>query len=187
MALLLASTASACQSKPEVDPAELAAKLERDLDKARVRLRDGKVDDAKALYQNVIDNQPDNVEALYGLGRVAYEKSDNDKAQKLLEKAIAGKADVADYHAALGAVLVSKKAHAEAASAYGKAFELDKLEKEVEANRRIYESFLERFKQADVAGDSQTTNVRIIDPAQPPASPYKPNKQRMVLVAVAAG
>jgi len=125
LAILLASTASACQSKPEVDPAELAAKLERDLEKARVRLRDGKVDDAKLLYQNVLDHQPDNPEALYGMGRVAYEKSDNDRAQKLLEKAVAAKADVADYHAALGAVFVSKKSYAEAAAAYGKAFELD--------------------------------------------------------------
>ncbi len=69
----------------------------------------------------------------------------------------------------------------------GKAFELDALEKEVEANRRIYESFLERFKQADVAGDYDVTNVRIIDPAQPPSAPYRPNKQRMVMVSLLGG
>jgi len=69
----------------------------------------------------------------------------------------------------------------------GKAFELDKLEKEVEANRRLYESFLERFKQADVADDYDVTNVRVIDPAQPPAVPFEPNTQRMVGVSALGG
>jgi len=125
LAFLLATTASACKGEPEVDPAEVAAKQKRDLDNARIRLRDGKIDDAKILYQNVLDHEPDNAEALYGMGRVLYEKSDNDGAQKLLEKAIAAKDDDADYHAALGAVFVSKKEHTQAAAAYGKAFALE--------------------------------------------------------------
>jgi succinoglycan biosynthesis transport protein ExoP len=69
----------------------------------------------------------------------------------------------------------------------GKAFQLDKLEKEVEANRRFYESFLERFKQADVAENYDGTNVRVIDAALVPVAPFKPNKQRMIAVATLAG
>lgn len=125
LAFLIATTASACKGEPEVDPAEVAAQHQRNLDNARIRLRDGKIDDAKILYQSVLQADPKNPEALYGMGRVLYERSKYDKAQDLLEQAIAGKSDVADYHAALGAVLVSKEAFAEAASAYGKAFELD--------------------------------------------------------------
>ena len=124
LAFLLATTASACKSEPEIDPAEVAAKMKRDLDNARIRLRDGKIDDAKILYDNVLKADPNNADALYGMGRVMYEKSNNDKAAELLEKAIAADGGVADYHAALGAVYVSQKKPAEAAAAYGKAFEL---------------------------------------------------------------
>ncbi|MCB9703413.1 MAG: tetratricopeptide repeat protein [Myxococcales bacterium] len=126
LAILLAFTASACKSEPEVDPAEVAAKRKRDLDNARIRLRDGKVADAKILYQNVLDGEPNNPDALYGMGRVMYEESNYDKARELLEKAIAGKGDDAEFHAALGAVHVSQKNPAGAAAAYGEAFKLDK-------------------------------------------------------------
>ncbi|MFT5173115.1 MAG: succinoglycan biosynthesis transport protein ExoP [Gammaproteobacteria bacterium] len=69
----------------------------------------------------------------------------------------------------------------------GKVFELDKLEKEVEANRRIYDSFLERFKQTDLAENYDGTNVRVIDAALVPRTPYKPNKQRMVMMSTLVG
>jgi capsular exopolysaccharide synthesis family protein len=69
----------------------------------------------------------------------------------------------------------------------GKAFELDALEKEVEANRRIYETFLERFKQAEISNDYNVSNVRVIDPAQVPVTPHRPNKQRTVLSSVLIG
>jgi len=69
----------------------------------------------------------------------------------------------------------------------GKAFKLDKLEKEVEANRRIYDSFLERFKQADVTKNYDGTNVRVIDAALVPGTPFKPNKQRIIWVSTLAG
>ncbi len=69
----------------------------------------------------------------------------------------------------------------------GKAFALDELERDVEANRRIYESFLERFRQADVAADYDGTHARVLDPATRPGAPYRPDKQRIVMVAALGG
>lgn len=69
----------------------------------------------------------------------------------------------------------------------GKVFRLAQLERDVEANRRLYETFLARFKEADVADEYDVTNVRIIDPAMVPTSPFKPNRQRIVLLSVLAG
>jgi capsular exopolysaccharide synthesis family protein len=69
----------------------------------------------------------------------------------------------------------------------GKAFKMKQLEREVEANRRLYEIFLARFKEADVADDYDVPNARIIDRAMVPTTPFKPNRRRMVFLAVAAG
>ena len=69
----------------------------------------------------------------------------------------------------------------------GKAFELEQLEREVEANRQLYETFLSRFKEADVADEYDVPNARIIDRAMVPTTPFKPNRKRMVLVSVLIG
>ncbi len=77
--------------------------------------------------------------------------------------------------------------HAEMRRLSGKAFELSKLEREVEANRNLYETYIARFKEADIAEDYDVPQARVIDPAAVPAYPFKPDKRRMVLVAVFLG
>ena len=69
----------------------------------------------------------------------------------------------------------------------GKAFQLKQLEREVEANRELYETFLARFKEADVASEYDVPSARIIDRATPPITPFMPNRKRMVLIAVFIG
>jgi capsular exopolysaccharide synthesis family protein len=69
----------------------------------------------------------------------------------------------------------------------GKAFELRQLEREVDANRSLYETFLARFKEADVADEYDVPNARIIDRATVPGSPFKPNRHRMVFIATIIG
>ncbi len=69
----------------------------------------------------------------------------------------------------------------------GANFELARLEREVENNRRIYETFLARFQEADVSEKYDATNVRIIDPATVPETPYKPKKSLIIAVSVALG
>lgn len=69
----------------------------------------------------------------------------------------------------------------------GKAFSLAKLEREVESNRQLYETFVTRAKEADIANEYDASNVRVIDRAKVPAAPFKPNKQRMVLTALMLG
>jgi len=69
----------------------------------------------------------------------------------------------------------------------GKVFKLAQLEREVEANRRLYETFLVRFKEADIADEYDVSNARIIDRAIVPITPFKPNRKRMVMIAVFIG
>ena len=53
-------------------------------------------------------------------------------------------------------------------------FEIARLEREVENNSRIYESFLSRLMEADVSGDYDASNIRIIDRATVPIYPVQP-------------
>jgi len=69
----------------------------------------------------------------------------------------------------------------------GTSFELARLEREVDNNRRIYETFLTRFQEANVSEEYDASNVRIIDPASVPATPYKPKKGRVVAISAALG
>jgi succinoglycan biosynthesis transport protein ExoP len=50
------------------------------------------------------------------------------------------------------------------------------LAREVDANRELYKSVLERMKEIGVAGDVPTSNVSIIDRATPPEHPSSPRK-----------
>jgi succinoglycan biosynthesis transport protein ExoP len=49
------------------------------------------------------------------------------------------------------------------------------LEREAETNRQLYDSLLQKAKEAEIASAMGGSNARIIDPAEPPLIPYKPN------------
>ncbi len=68
-----------------------------------------------------------------------------------------------------------------------KEFQLTLLERDVAANRQLYEMFLGRSRETSAVGDLQSTAARVIDPALPPGSPYKPDTRRMTLNALMAG
>ena len=53
-------------------------------------------------------------------------------------------------------------------------FELVSLERTVENNRRVYESFQSRLMEADFKSEFAASNIQIIDRAVPPLSPFKP-------------
>jgi len=68
-----------------------------------------------------------------------------------------------------------------------KEFELAKLEREVESNRQLYDVFLNRFKETDLTGNNDATNITLVDSASPPLAPSKPKKKLIVAAFLAAG
>ncbi|MDD4927600.1 MAG: polysaccharide biosynthesis tyrosine autokinase [Methylotenera sp.] len=68
-----------------------------------------------------------------------------------------------------------------------KEFELGKFEREVDSNRQMFDMFMKRAKETNVAGDLQTTVARVVDAASTPASPIKPKKTLIVAVALFMG
>ncbi|MCU4674814.1 polysaccharide biosynthesis tyrosine autokinase [Catenovulum sp. 2E275] len=72
-------------------------------------------------------------------------------------------------------------------SLQGNNFELARLEREVEENRRVYDSFVKRLMEADLSGEYEASNIKIIDKATLPKKPIKPNKKMMLATGVIFG
>ncbi|AYA62822.1 GumC family protein [Alteromonas sp. RKMC-009] len=69
----------------------------------------------------------------------------------------------------------------------GDSFELTRLEREVENNRRIYESFLSKLMESDVSGEYDASNIRVIDEATVPTYPIKPRPAFIIAIACFLG
>ncbi len=65
-----------------------------------------------------------------------------------------------------------------------KEFKLRELEREVEANRQVYEVFLNRGKETNESGHLEAVNARVIDAALPAEYPTEPKKKKIVIIAV---
>jgi capsular exopolysaccharide synthesis family protein len=57
------------------------------------------------------------------------------------------------------------------------------LEREVQSNRQLYEMFLKRMKETDIAADIRTSNIYVADPAIVSLEPVRPKKTLAVLLA----
>lgn len=60
--------------------------------------------------------------------------------------------------------------------------EYRELQREVETNQRLYDTFLTRMKETGAVGDFQSAHARFADRAEPALSPAKP-KRKMIVVA----
>ena len=66
-----------------------------------------------------------------------------------------------------------------------KEFQLGVLEREAQGNKQLYDMFVTRFKETNVAGDLQSTVARVVDPAAVPNVAYAPKKLQIVSIAAA--
>ena len=56
-----------------------------------------------------------------------------------------------------------------------KAIHYDTLKRDVDSNRRLYETMLQRVKEASLTAAMRDSNVIVIDRARPPLLPYRPS------------
>lgn len=66
-------------------------------------------------------------------------------------------------------------------------FGLSVLEREVESNHQMYDMFMKRAKETNIAGDLHASVARVIDPASAPSAPVKPKKMLTIAAALMAG
>jgi polysaccharide biosynthesis transport protein len=67
------------------------------------------------------------------------------------------------------------------------SIDLNLLKREVDTNRQLYDSLLERLKQVNISSNLTTNNISIVDSANPPLFPYKPNLQSNLLAGLGVG
>ena len=68
-----------------------------------------------------------------------------------------------------------------------KATQYKILEREVETNKSIYQSLLQRSKEIEATIGAAVTNIQIIDRATPPLYPYKPQVAKNLLLGLFLG
>ncbi|MCL4840464.1 MAG: polysaccharide biosynthesis tyrosine autokinase [Bryobacteraceae bacterium] len=68
-----------------------------------------------------------------------------------------------------------------------KAIQYNILKREVETNRQLYESMLQRVKEAGLASALRASNVRVVDEARAPEFPYKPSLPLNAVLGLLAG
>jgi capsular exopolysaccharide synthesis family protein len=61
------------------------------------------------------------------------------------------------------------------------------LKREFEINQQLYESLLQRLKDATLSASLQVSDVHVIDPASPPATPILPNRKRNLAAGLLIG
>jgi capsular exopolysaccharide synthesis family protein len=68
-----------------------------------------------------------------------------------------------------------------------KAIQYNILKREADTNRELYKGLLLRMKEAGVSAGITASNIQIVDQAELPTSPYKPNKRLNLLLAAVVG
>jgi succinoglycan biosynthesis transport protein ExoP len=68
-----------------------------------------------------------------------------------------------------------------------KGVDYSALERQAESNRTVYNQLLTQEKQLRVVANSRTNNVRLVDRAETPKSPFSPNHRRDWVYAIAVG
>lgn len=101
------------------------------------------------------------------------------KAAMLKERANVVRRVGKEYTEAVRREALLTKAHSEqekiVADQSEKAIHYDTLKRDVDSNRRIYETMLQRVKEASLATAMRDSNVMIVDHAKPPLRPYRPS------------
>ncbi len=102
------------------------------------------------------------------IDRIRNEHESAKRREKLLVIAYANQADLVSDQAA-------------------KAIHYKILKREVDSRRQLYESMLRKMNEAGIASAMSATTIRVIDPAEPPPKPYKPDLQTNSLLGLLAG
>ena len=68
-----------------------------------------------------------------------------------------------------------------------KAIHYNILKREVDTNREVWESLLQRVKEAGISAAMRSSNFRVVDPAVPPTIPIKPIFRQGVMAGMVLG
>jgi capsular exopolysaccharide synthesis family protein len=72
-------------------------------------------------------------------------------------------------------------------SVQDRSFQYNLLKRDVDTYRQLYEGLLQRYREVGVAGGVGVNNITVVDRAEVPKAPFKPNLQRNLMIALAIG
>jgi capsular exopolysaccharide synthesis family protein len=67
------------------------------------------------------------------------------------------------------------------------AIQYNILKREADTNKELYKGLLQRMKEAGISAGIMASNIQVVDQAELPTSPYKPNKRLNLLLAAVVG
>ena len=100
--------------------------------------------EATLFYQRLLRDHPDHPEGLHGLGLLAHQAGDHDRAIRLVERAVTLSPAVGRYHYHLGLALAAVQRYEAAEQAFARAHDLDPDWSDARANRERVRRRLER-------------------------------------------
>ena len=68
-----------------------------------------------------------------------------------------------------------------------KAIQYNILKREADTNKELYKGLLQKMKEAGVSAGITASNIQVVDKAEFPTNPFKPNKQLNLLLAAVVG
>ena len=68
-----------------------------------------------------------------------------------------------------------------------KAIQYNILKREADTNKELYKGLLQRMKEAGVSAGIMSSNIQVVDKAEFPTKPFKPNKQLNLILAAVVG
>jgi len=146
-----------------------------------------KYDDLKATYADALSQYGPNFPKVTRLrDQLAQLQSLMDSERKLAVEKLHN-----DYLAAvsreklLGVALTKEKGEASALNQ--RMIDHNILKREFEINQTLYETLLQRLKDATLSASLQVTNVRVIDPATSPVHPIRPNRAQNMAAGLLVG
>jgi capsular exopolysaccharide synthesis family protein len=100
--------------------------------------------------------------------RITNDYKEADRREKLLQTAYQSQAGVLSEQAA-------------------KVTHYNILKREVETNRQLYESLLQKVKEAGIGAALRASNIQVIDRAQAPSGPFAPDLRKGVMLGLFMG
>lgn len=98
---------------------------------------------------------------------------------------------LADYRATLSAENALRSRVGQLKSSVldlrGRSIQYNILQRDLDTNRGLYDALLQRYKEIGVAGGIGSTPVSIVDRAEVPGGPFKPNLMFNIMVGLALG
>jgi polysaccharide biosynthesis transport protein len=61
------------------------------------------------------------------------------------------------------------------------------LKRQVDGDKQLFDGLLQRMKEAEVSAGLKSSNIHVVDVAEPPGKPYRPNKPLNLALALATG